>query len=128
MLTKLLSLSILCIAITNIPLAKPTSAQDVREDPSAIESKVQLLVEGEGLVGLTRGFMYAGTPRVLTSLWKVEDEATAEFMKWFYAGILKEGKSAAEALRVAQMAIQQQKRWQSACYWAAFSLQGEWRK
>ena len=44
---------------------------------------------GEGLVGLSRGFMYAGAPRVVASLWRVDDAATAELMKRFYGGILK---------------------------------------
>src|SRR4029450_6026842 len=48
-------------------------------------------VNGEGLIGLTRGFMYAGAPRVVASLWRVDDRATAELMKRFYQGMLGEG-------------------------------------
>ncbi|HXG65462.1 MAG TPA: CHAT domain-containing protein, partial [Blastocatellia bacterium] len=82
-------------------------------------------VRGEGLVGLTRGFMYAGAARVLVSLWDVGDESTAELMARFYRGLLKEGQSAAAALRAAQVSMWKEKRWQAPYYWAAFVLQGE---
>lgn len=84
-------------------------------------------VKGEGLVGLTRGFMYAGTPRVVASLWKVDDEATAELMANFYRGMLKGKLRPAAALRAAQIEMLNQPRWRSPYYWAAFVLQGEWR-
>ncbi len=84
-------------------------------------------VKGEGLLGLTRGFMYAGSPRVVASLWRVPDMATAELMKRFYQGLLVEGLSAAAALRAAQIAIQKERRWAAPYYWAAFGLQGEWK-
>jgi CHAT domain-containing protein/Tfp pilus assembly protein PilF len=83
-------------------------------------------VKGEGIVGLTRGFMYAGASGVIASLWKVDDEATAELMKHFYIGILKEGLPPSAALRNAQLAMWQQKRWRAPYYWAAFVLQGEY--
>jgi CHAT domain-containing protein len=78
-------------------------------------------------VGLTRGFMYAGVPRVLASLWNVDDRATAELMKQLYLGVLKEGKSPAAALRAAQVSMWKTRRWQAPYYWAAFVMQGEWR-
>jgi CHAT domain-containing protein len=84
-------------------------------------------VRGEGLVGMVRGFMYAGAMRVVASLWKVDDEATAELMKRFYRHMLQEKMPAAAALREAQIEMWQQKRWRSPYYWAAFTLQGEWR-
>ncbi|MEW6209445.1 MAG: CHAT domain-containing tetratricopeptide repeat protein [Acidobacteriota bacterium] len=84
-------------------------------------------IKGEGLIGLTRGFMYAGSARVMASLWKVDDEATAELMKQFYARLLKEGQTPAAALRGAQMSLLNQKDWQSPYYWAAFVMQGEWK-
>ncbi|NEQ79078.1 MAG: CHAT domain-containing protein [Moorea sp. SIO2I5] len=83
-------------------------------------------IKGEGLVGLTRGFMYAGSPRVLVSLWKVDDKATAEIMTRFYRLMLKKKLSPAEALRKAQLEMQQETEWRSPYYWAAFVLQGEW--
>ncbi len=78
-------------------------------------------------MGLVRGFMYAGSRRVVASLWKVDDEATAELMKIFYRGMLKEGLRPAAALREAKVEMRRDKRWQSPYYWAAFELQGEWR-
>jgi CHAT domain-containing protein len=71
--------------------------------------------------------MYAGAARVVASLWKVEDEATAALMTRFYQRMLQEGQPPAKALRMAQLDIWQQKRWQSPFYWAAFVLQGEWK-
>jgi CHAT domain-containing protein len=85
-------------------------------------------VRGEGLIGLTRGFMYAGAASVAASLWKVEDEATAELMKEFYGRMLRDGKPPAEALREAQNAIRQQPKWQHPFYWAAFTMHGEYRQ
>jgi CHAT domain-containing protein len=84
-------------------------------------------IRGEGLVGLTRGFMYAGTPRVLASLWSVDDESTAVLMTLFYKAMLEKGLPPAAALRTAQLELQKQLKWQSPYYWAAFTLQGEWR-
>ena len=85
-------------------------------------------VKGEGLIGLTRAFMYAGANSVVASLWKVDDEATAELMRNFYRFMLKEDLAPAAALRKAQVAIAQQKRWQSPYYWAAFTIQGQYVK
>lgn len=85
-------------------------------------------VRGEGLVGLTRGFMYAGASSVIASLWKVDDEATAELMKRFYANMLQGGMTPAAALRAAQNSIRQEPQWRSPYFWAAFTLQGEYRQ
>jgi CHAT domain-containing protein len=72
--------------------------------------------------------MYAGAPRVVASLWKVDDEATAELMKRFYQFMLGEEKlHAAAALRKAQISIMNEPRWQSPYYWAGFVLQGDWK-
>ncbi|MEM7351281.1 MAG: CHAT domain-containing tetratricopeptide repeat protein [Acidobacteriota bacterium] len=84
-------------------------------------------IRGEGLVGLTRGFMYAGAERVLASLWKVQDKATAELMTRFYRFLLQDGLSPAAALRAAQRSILSETDWQDPYYWAAFVLQGDWR-
>ncbi len=94
---------------------------------SACQTGLGKEIKGEGLVGLTRGFMYAGAARVMASLWKVEDRATAELMKHFYRGMVKDGLRPAAALRAAQVAMWNQKRWQEPYYWAAFVLQGEWK-
>ncbi len=83
-------------------------------------------VRGEGLVGLVRGFMYAGAERVVASLWKVDDTATGALMERFYQLMLEKDMPPAAALRQAQIALSRQKRWRSPFYWAAFVLQGEW--
>ncbi len=83
-------------------------------------------VKGEGLYGMTRGFMYAGSKRVLVSLWDVQDQATARLMSDFYRGLLGPKRpSASSALRAAQIATWRDARWQAPYYWAAFVLQGE---
>jgi CHAT domain-containing protein/Tfp pilus assembly protein PilF len=94
---------------------------------SACQTALGKEVRGEGLIGLTRGFMYAGAPRVVASLWRVDDRATAELMKRFYQGMLKEGLRPAAALRAAQVSMLKEKRWSAPHYWAAFTIQGEWR-
>ncbi|MDY7014527.1 MAG: CHAT domain-containing protein, partial [Cyanobacteriota bacterium] len=95
---------------------------------SACQTGLGREVKGEGLVGLTRGFMYAGAPGVLVSLWNVDDAATAEMMARFYRLLLREGKSAAAALRQAQLEMRTETEWKSPFYWAAFTLQGEWQQ
>ena len=94
---------------------------------SACETALGKEVKGEGLMSMVRGFMYSGTPRVLASLWKVDDEATAELMKEFYTQLLEHGLTPAAALRQAQIAQMQKKLRQSPYYWAGFQLQGEWK-
>lgn len=84
-------------------------------------------IRGEGLIGLTRGFMYAGAPRVVTSLWQVDDAATAELMKRFYRGMLKNGLRPAAALRSAQLEMMRRPAWRSPYFWGAFVIQGEWK-
>ncbi len=94
---------------------------------SACQTGLGKNIRGEGLVGLTRGFMYAGAPRVVASLWRVDDVATAKLMSQFYQGMLQDGFSAVEALRGAQLQLWQEEGWKSPYYWAAFTLQGEWQ-
>jgi CHAT domain-containing protein len=94
---------------------------------SACQTGLGKEVRGEGLVGLTRGFMYAGAPRVVVSLWSVSDAATAELMTRFYRGMLKDGMRPARALQAAQVSMLKDKKYASPFYWAAFTLQGEWR-
>jgi len=84
-------------------------------------------IRGEGLVGLTRGFMYAGATTVVASLWKVDDEATSELMKSFYTEMLQNRKTPDEALRIAQNNIRQNPRWTAPHNWAGFILQGEYQ-
>jgi CHAT domain-containing protein/Tfp pilus assembly protein PilF len=95
---------------------------------SACQSALGKEIKGDGLVSVTRGFMYAGAPRVVASLWKVDDAATADLMARFYAGMLGSGgQRPAAALRSAQLALAKERRWQAPYYWAPFVLQGEWR-
>lgn len=94
---------------------------------SACQTGLGKEIRGEGIVGLTRGFMYAGAPRVVVSLWNVNDRATADLMKSFYQAMLAKGLRPAAALRAAQTQLMQLKQWQAPYFWAAFSLQGEWR-
>lgn len=94
---------------------------------SACETALGADVRGEGLIGLARGFMYAGASQVVASLWKVNDRATAELMDAFYAGLLERGLAPAAALRAAQVTLMKQPRWQAPVYWAGFTVQGDWR-
>lgn len=94
---------------------------------SACETALGREIGGEGLVGLVRGFMYAGATRVIASLWSVDDEVTAYLMAHFYRSLEQEGLSPAAALRAAQMAVRKENKWRPPYYWAGFQLQGEWR-
>ena len=94
---------------------------------SACQTALGREIRGEGIVGLTRGFMYAGSPRVVASLWQTDDRATAQLMQRFYNLMLGEKLRPAAALRAAQISMLREKRWQSPRYWAAFTLQGEWK-
>lgn len=95
---------------------------------SACQTALGKEVRGEGLVGLTRGFFYAGASRVVASLWNVDDDASAKLMERFYKKMLGPEKlSPAAALRAAQTEMMREKRWEHAYYWAGFVLQGEWK-
>ncbi|MBD0309073.1 MAG: CHAT domain-containing protein, partial [Microcoleus sp. T1-bin1] len=94
---------------------------------SACQTGLGQNIQGEGMVGLTRGFMYAGAQRVVVSLWSVDDEGTAALMSSFYQKMLQKGLTPAAALRAAQLEMWKQEKWKSPYYWAAFTLQGEWR-
>ena len=98
---------------------------------SACQTGLGKEYKGEGLVGLTRGFMYAGAARVVVSLWNVNDRATSELMAKFYQKMLPKNGEAVErpaaALRSAQIEMWKQKQWAAPYYWAAFVLQGEWK-
>jgi CHAT domain-containing protein len=94
---------------------------------SACQTALGKEVRGEGIIGLTRGFMYAGARRVVASLWQVDDRATAELMKRFYQAMLGGGLKPAAALRSAQTEMWRDKRWQAPYYWGAFTLQGDWQ-
>jgi CHAT domain-containing protein/tetratricopeptide (TPR) repeat protein len=95
---------------------------------SACRSGLGKQINGEGFVGLTRGFMYAGARTVIASLWKVDDEATAELMSHFYDDMLREHLRPAAALQKAKQTMQAHPRWHHPYYWAGFVLQGEYRQ
>jgi CHAT domain-containing protein len=95
---------------------------------SACETGLGKQVKGEGLVGLTRGFMYAGATNVVASLWNVSDVATASLMEHFYRNLEQQGMAPSAALRSAQAALLKEKRWRSPYYWAGFQIYGEGRQ
>jgi tetratricopeptide (TPR) repeat protein len=88
---------------------------------SACETGMNEVFPGDELFGLMRGFLYAGAPSLIVSLWMVNDRSTAEFMRWLYAG-LSEGLSKRAALRRAQLSVKQEYR--HPYYWAPFILMG----
>ncbi len=98
---------------------------------SACESGLGKELKGEGVIGLTRAFMYAGSPRVIASLWNVSDPSTAELMKCFYQHLLSKTHPLppAQALQKAQIEMIKRKhpQWCQPFHWAAFQLQGEYR-
>jgi CHAT domain-containing protein len=94
---------------------------------SACQTGLGKEVRGEGIMGLTRAFLYAGAPRVIVSLWNVNDRATATLMGSLYRKMLLQGMAPAGALRAAQMELRKNKQWASPYYWAAFQLQGDWK-
>jgi CHAT domain-containing protein len=95
---------------------------------SACESGQGKVVGGEGLVGITRGFLYAGAERLVVSLWEVNDRAAARLMAKFYRAVLaSDHVRPAAALRRAQIAMIREGKWRHPWYWAPFIIQGEWR-
>lgn len=84
-------------------------------------------VRSEGMVGLARGFLYAGAQKIVVTLWNIDDRATAELMSRFYRDMLRENLSPADALRRAQTSIRRDPRWAHPYYWAAFTYIGDWR-
>ena len=94
---------------------------------SACQTGLGKDVKGEGLVGLARGFMYAGAKRVAVSLWRVNDTATSKLMEKYYQQMLDKGLNPVAALRAAQIEMWQTEQWKAPYYWAAFVVQGEWR-
>lgn len=94
---------------------------------SGCETALGRELRSEGLVGLTRGFMYAGVPRVVASRWRAQDRVTAELMARFYRGMWQEKLPPPAALRAAQLSIRADRRWRDPYFWAGFVLEGEWR-
>jgi len=91
---------------------------------SACETGKGKIYKAEGVIGWTRAFLFAGAPRVIVSLWKVDDAATRALMEKFYA-LWKDSKMpAAEALKKAQVFVRSQERWKHPYFWAAWQLWG----
>jgi CHAT domain-containing protein/tetratricopeptide (TPR) repeat protein len=95
---------------------------------SACETGLGKERRGEGVIGLTRAFMYAGAPTVGVSLWSVADKSTADLMTDFYKRLLAgQGASPTASMRAAQIALIDGKKYAAPFYWAPFVLVGEWR-
>jgi CHAT domain-containing protein/Flp pilus assembly protein TadD len=94
---------------------------------SACQTGLGKDTKGEGLVGMTRGFMYAGARRVVVSLWSVNDASTSELMTKFYQKMLQGEENPIHALRQTQLEMWKSEEWQSPYYWGAFTVQGDWR-
>jgi CHAT domain-containing protein len=94
---------------------------------SACETALGREIRGEGLVGLSHGFLSSGAKSVVVSLWNVEDRATAELMTQFYSNLLGNKLSPSEALRRAQQTLISDARWSDPYFWGAFTLAGDWR-
>jgi CHAT domain-containing protein/predicted negative regulator of RcsB-dependent stress response len=95
---------------------------------SACETGLGKEKRGEGVMGLTRAFMYAGAPTVGVSLWSVADKSTADLMTDFYRRLLSTGDAttSSSALRGAQLAMITGKKYSAPFYWAPFVLVGDW--
>jgi CHAT domain-containing protein len=94
---------------------------------SSCETGLGKEISGEGLIGLTRGFMYAGASTVVASLWSVDDLATSQLMARFYHAMEHDQMAPAAAMRKAQIEMWRHKAWHPPYYWAAFQVQGDWR-
>lgn len=93
---------------------------------SACQTALGKDTAGEGIVGLTHGFISAGSKTVVASLWKVDDRATAVLMDYFYEAMLRQGMSPAAALRAAKLKMMRDRDWSAPYYWAGFVVQGEY--
>ncbi|MCA1564605.1 MAG: CHAT domain-containing protein [Acidobacteria bacterium] len=94
---------------------------------SACETGLGRERRGEGVIGLTRAFMYAGAPTVGVSLWSVGDKSTAELMPEFYRRLLAGGEGAPAAMRASQLAMIARKRYSAPFYWSPFVIVGDWQ-
>lgn len=94
---------------------------------SACETGLGKMVRGEGLVGLTRAFMYAGVPTLVVSLWRVADLSTSRLMEQFYAHLVEQQRSKTEALRLAKVAMLEDDTLAHPFNWAPFIMVGDWQ-
>jgi CHAT domain-containing protein len=91
---------------------------------SACETGMGEVMSGDDVVSLENAFIYAGSPSVVATLWKVDDKSTAELMQLFYQNILK-GMTKSEALTEAQRKLKET--YKHPFFWSAFTLRGDWR-
>ena len=115
---------------------KPTRGYMAAPDLRVLNLKAELVVlagcrtawgatlQGEGTLGLARGFLESGAAQVLAGLWDVEDEATTRWMAFFYEALARGQGSHAEAMRQAQVRMSREARWRAPKYWAGFALSG----
>jgi CHAT domain-containing protein len=93
---------------------------------SSCDSALGKDLESEGIIGLPRGFLYAGARSVVASLWKVDDDATAALMKGLYSR-MQQGQSPQAALRESQLELAKDARYRQPYYWAGFVMEGDYR-
>ncbi len=94
---------------------------------SVCDSAVGKDVGAEGPATLARAFFYAGSRRVIASLWPVDDRASVAFMRELYRALLLRGLPPQEALASAQQSLQENPRWRAPYYWAPYIVEGDWR-
>jgi CHAT domain-containing protein/Tfp pilus assembly protein PilF len=94
---------------------------------SACQTGLGKLIRGEGMIGLSRSFMYAGTPSLVVSLWSVSDVSTSILMKNLYENLIRKRLSKAEALHLAQISMIKDENYAHPFFWAPFVLTGNWR-
>ena len=92
---------------------------------STCESSSGRNLPGEGLISLSYAFLIAGTPRVIGTLWKIDDRATSELMSRFYSNLMANGGNVDEALRQAQLSMKKDKNWSNPYYWAGVVFAGD---
>lgn len=93
---------------------------------SACETGIGKMVRGEGMIGLTRAFMYAGAPSLVVSLWRVADLSTARLMEQFYDKLVTQRLGKDESLRQAKLALLEEEVLAHPFSWAPFILVGDW--
>jgi tetratricopeptide (TPR) repeat protein len=94
---------------------------------SACDTAISKIYNGDDLVGLSRSFIYAGTPALLATLWSVDDRSTYILMKTFYEYWHKNGLAKIDALRRAQNSLKSMPGYSHPFYWAPFIIIGDWR-
>ena len=93
---------------------------------SACKTGLGKELNGEGVIGLSRVFLHAGSKNVIASLWNVNDKATAELMATLYENLLIAKVSPSKALQLAQIFIIKEAKYTHPFYWAGFQSQGDW--